>query len=172
MTDVLDARSVLSILAKRPQPETTWLRQLKPGCDEPHYAVATFVGMFHRKFPLDYSKQFGQRVPDWIWFEHPQTIIDLSNLAIRENRLLPDSSPEPPNLLIQTREEIKTAIQAVCDRMLAEPAGQPCAEYRHLTWLREDLHILGYNTLLSAMRRRDPFITQEALEAMADEFGF
>ena len=172
MTHVLNARSVLAILARRPQPEITRLRQLKPEFKEPFYPTGTFVGMFHRRFPLEYKKQFGQPVPDWIWFEHPQTIIDLSNLAMKKNRLLPNRSPEPPSLLIQIQREINVAIQAACKRMMEGSASRYCHEYRYLASLCEIQRILGHHTLERAMRWESRQLTEEAFEAMADEFGF
>ena len=172
MSDVLDADSVLSILAKRPQPGITRRRRLNPDCKEPRYAVATFQGQIHRKFPLDYSKQFGQPVPDWIWVEHPETIIALSNRAMAEGKLLPDASPEPPSLLQLTQQDIKDEIEEICRCMLEAPAGLPCTEYGRLTYLRVYLRILGFNAVIAATNGRYASLTDDDVEEMAEAFGF
>ncbi len=141
MSDVLDADSVLSILAKRPQPHITRRRRLKPDCKEPRYAVATFQGQMHRKFPLDYSKQFGERVPDWIWIEHPETIIALSKLAMAEDKRLPDVSPEPTiEQELRELKDLRVVLQAELDavnHVLSEsPVAMSSHEYHALMRLR------------------------------------
>ncbi len=160
MTDVLDADSVLSILAKRPQPRITRRRRLNPDCKEPRYAVATFQGIWHRKFPLDYSKQFGQRVPDWIWVEHPETIIALSNLAMSEGKLLPDVSPEPSiEQELQELKDLRAALQAELDavsHVLSEaPVAMSSPEYHDLMHLCTRIYLIDRNLALLAGHQED-----------------
>lgn len=171
MSDALDADSVLSILAKRPQPNITRLRQLHPERKEPRYAVATLVGQWHRKFPHDYSKQFGKHVPDWIWVEHPETIIALSKLAMAEGKLLPDRSPEPPSELLKIQKKYRDLIRELEDRMLASPAGLPCPEYEEWVRLHRRLHAVETDEIARSMARH-PALTREEGEHMAEMFGF
>lgn len=153
MSDALDADSVLSILAKRPQPNITRLRQLHPERKEPRYAVATLVGQWHRKFPHDYSKQFGKHVPDWIWVEHPETIIALSKLAMAEGKLLPDVSPEQPiEQELQGLKDLRAALQVELDavsHVLSEaPVAMSSPEYHALMRLRTRIYLIDCNLAL------------------------
>lgn len=171
MSDVLDADSVLSILAKRPQPETTRLRQLRPKIKDPPYQVATLVGQFHRKFTLDYRNHFGQPVPDWIWVEHPQTIIDLAKAAVAANALLPEFSPEPPTELQKTYRSVEIALNALVNRMMQSEHGVPSTDYEELQYLRNRLIAVATDPIARSMARH-PALTREAGEEMAEAFGF
>ena len=171
MTHVLDAEAVLAVLDHRPQPAVTRLRQLNAERKEPRYAVATLVGQWHRKFPFDYRKQFNQAVPDWIWVEHPQTIIDLCKLAMQERRLLPDRSPEPPSELQKTQKECLDLISALEALMLESTIGLPCPEYDEWLRLQYRLHAVETDEIARSMARH-PQLTRETAEEMARAFGF
>lgn len=171
MSDVLDADSVLSILAKRPQPETTRLRQLRPNIKEPAYRVATFVGQFHRKFTLDYRNHFGQPVADWIWVEHPETIIALAKAAVAANALLPEYSPEPPTELQKTYHSVELELNTLLHRMLQAEHGIPSADYEELQYLRQRLIAVATDPIAHSMARH-PALTREEGEEMVRAFGF